>query len=188
MTALPVIEMISRQFRWPGIPGSAVVVQQLTLWIGMLGGMLASRSGRLLGLSSSSFLPESWIAPAKIFWSAALAAVSTCLAYASWVFVQSEREAGSFLLPGLPKWTALAIMLVGFAVIALRAIANASEHWHGRGLAALGLFVPLLLGYAVPIGTPGILPLSFALLALATVLGLPIFAVFGGLALLLFWS
>ncbi|MGA2214680.1 MAG: TRAP transporter small permease subunit, partial [Bryobacteraceae bacterium] len=94
MTVLPVIEMIARQFRWSGIPGSAVVVQQLTLWIGMLGGMLASRSGRLLGLSSSSFLPESWIAPAKIFWSAALAAVCTCLAYASWVFVRSERESG----------------------------------------------------------------------------------------------
>jgi tripartite ATP-independent transporter DctM subunit len=188
MTALPVIEMVARQFRWSGIPGSAVIVQQLTLWIGMLGGMLASRSGRLLGLSSSSFLPASWIAPAKIFWSAALAAVSTCLAYASWVFVQSERESGSYLLPGLPKWTALAIMLVGFAVIALRAVWNASERWPGRALAALGLFIPALLGYAIPMSLPGILPLSLALLAIATVLGLPIFAVFGGLALLLFWS
>jgi C4-dicarboxylate transporter, DctM subunit len=188
MTALPVIEMIARQFRWSGIPGSAVIVQQLTLWIGMLGGMLASRSGRLLGLSSSSFLPESWLAPAKIFWSAALAAVSTCLAYASWVFVQSERESGSYLLPGLPKWTALAIMLVGFAIIALRAVWNAGQGWKGRALAALGLFVPALLGYAIPVGIPGILPLLFTLLALATVVGLPIFAVFGGLALLLFWS
>ena len=132
MTALPVIEMVARMFRWSGIPGSAVIVQQLTLWIGMLGGMLASRSGRLLGLSSSSFLPESWIAPVKIFWSGALAAVATCLAYASWVFVQSEREAGSYLLPGLPKWTALAIMLVGFAVIALRAVWHASDGWYGR--------------------------------------------------------
>jgi len=188
MTALPVIEMVARLFRWSGIPGSAVIVQQLTLWIGMLGGMLASRSGRLLGLSSSSFLPESWIAPAKILWSGALAAVSTCLAYASWVFVQSEREAGSYLLPGLPKWTALAIMLAGFAVIALRAVWNASERWPGRALAALGLFIPALLGYLIPVGTPGILPLAFALLTLATILGLPIFAVFGGLALLLFWN
>jgi C4-dicarboxylate transporter DctM subunit len=187
MTALPVIEMVARQFRWSGIPGSAVIVQQLTLWIGMLGGMLASRSGRLLGLSSSSFLPESWIAPARIFWSAALAAVSTCLAYASWVFVQSERESGSYLLPGLPKWTALAIMLVGFAVIALRAVWNASVGWKGRAIAAVGLFIPALFGFAIPAGAPGILPLSFALLALATVVGLPIFAVFGGLALLLFW-
>ena len=29
MTLLPVIEMVSRQLRWSGIPGSAVVVQQL---------------------------------------------------------------------------------------------------------------------------------------------------------------
>jgi tripartite ATP-independent transporter DctM subunit len=188
MTALPVIEMVSRQFRWPGIPGSAVVVQQLTLWIGMLGGMLASRSGRLLGLSSSSFLPESWIAPSRVFWSAALAAVCTCLAYASWVFVRSERESGSYLLPGLPKWTALAIMLVGFAVIAIRAVWNASAGWKGRALAALGLFIPALFGYVIPVGTLGVLPLSFALLTLAIAVGLPIFAVFGGLALLLFWS
>lgn len=188
MTALPVIEMVSRLFRWSGIPGSAVIVQQLTLWIGMLGGMLAARSGRLLGLSSSSFLPESWIAPAKIFWSAALAAVCTCLAYASWVFVQSERQAGSYLLPGLPKWTALAIMLAGFAAIALRAAWNSSDHWYGRALAASGLAIPAVFGFWIPTSAPGILPLSFTLLALATILGLPIFAVFGGLALLLFWS
>ncbi len=188
MTALPVIEMISRLFRWSGIPGSAVIVQQLTLWIGMLGGMLASRSGRLLGLSSSSFLPESWVVPAKIFWSGALAAVATCLAYASWVFVKSERDAGSYLLPGVPKWTALAIMLIGFVVIALRAVWKASDYWYGRGIAALGLAIPWAFGYAIPMGTPGVLPLAFSLLALATILGLPIFAVFGGLALLLFWS
>lgn len=187
MTALPVVEMVSRQFRWPGIPGSAVVVQQLTLWIGMLGGMLASRSDRLLGLSSSAMLPESWRAPAKIISGAALAAVSTCLAWASWVFVQSERESGSYLLPGVPKWVALAIMLVGFAVIALRAVLHASPGWKGRLLAAPALVIPALLGFVIPMDTPGVLPLSLGLLLVATFLGLPIFAVFGGLALLLFW-
>jgi tripartite ATP-independent transporter DctM subunit len=188
MTALPVIEMISRQFGWRGIPGSAVVVQQLTLWIGMLGGMLASRSGRLLGLSSSTFLPESWRAPAKVISGAALAAVSTCLAWASWVFVQTERESGSYLLPGVPKWTALAIMLVGFAVIGLRGVWHAGDIWKSRALAALGLFIPALFGYVIPVSAPGILTASLVLLTAATVLGLPIFAVFGGLALLLFWN
>ncbi len=188
MTVLPVIEMVSRQFRWSGIPGSAVVVQQLTLWIGMLGGMLASRSDRLLGLSSSTFLPESWRAPAKIAAGATLAAVSTCLAWASWVFVRSESQAGSMLLPGVPKWTALAIMLVGFAVVALRAVWHASPGWKGRALAALGLPIPALFGFVIPVGTPGVLPVSLTILALISVLGLPIFAVFGGLALLLFWG
>ena len=188
MTALPVIEMASRQFRWPGIPGSAVVVQQLTLWIGMLGGMLASRSDRLLGLSSKEMLPESWRAPAKILSGAGLAAVSTCLAWASWVFVKTERESGSELLPGVPKWTALAIMLVGFGVIALRAVLHASPNWKGRLLALPGIAVPALLGFVIPVGTPGVLGLSLAMLFIISILGLPIFAVFGGLALLLFWN
>jgi C4-dicarboxylate transporter DctM subunit len=188
MTVLPVIEMVSRQFRWPGIPGSAVVVQQLTLWIGMLGGMLASRSDRLLGLSSSSFLPESWRDPAKVLSGTALAAVSTCLAWASYVFVTSERDSGSYLLPGLPKWVALSIMLIGFAVIGLRAVWHASSGWKGRAIAALGLFIPALLGFVIPVGTAGVLPLSLTALLIVSVLGLPIFAVFGGLALLLFWN
>src|SRR5581483_7808441 len=188
MALLPVIEMLSRQFHWHGIPGSAVVVQQLTLWIGMLGGMLAARSGRLLALSSSTFLPESWRAPAKLIAGAALAAVSTSLAWASWVFVRTERESGSQLLPGVPKWTVLAIMLVGFAVIALRAVWHAGANWKSRALASIAIVIPVLFGFVIPPGTPGLLSLSLALLALAAVLGLPIFAVFGGLALLLFWN
>jgi C4-dicarboxylate transporter DctM subunit len=188
MTALPVIEMVARQFRWPGIPGSALVVQQLTLWIGMLGGMLASRSDRLLGLSSSSFLPESWLAPAKIVTGAVLAAVSTSLAWASYVFVKSERDSGSYLLPGVPKWTALSIMLIGFAVIALRAVSHASPGWKGRAVAALGLFLPALYGFVFPVDASGLLPVSFVGLFIVSILGLPIFAVFGGLSLLLFWS
>ena len=188
MTALPVIEMVARQFQWPGIPGSAVVVQQLTLWIGMLGGMLASRSDRLLGLSSSTLLPESWRGPARILSGAVLAAVSTCLAWASFVFVKTERESGSELLPGVPKWTALAIMLVGFAVIALRAVWHASKSWKGRALAALGPLIPLLFGFVIPAGIKGVLSISLVGLFIVTVLGLPIFAVFGGLSLLLFWN
>jgi C4-dicarboxylate transporter DctM subunit len=188
MTALPVIEMVCRQFQWQGIPGSAVVVQQLTLWIGMLGGMLASRSDRLLGLSSSTLLPEKWRAPAKVLSGTVLAAVSMSLAWASYVFVSSERDSGSILLPGVPKWTALSIMLIGFAVIGLRAVWHASKGWKGRAFAALGLFVPALYGFVIPVGTSGVLTVSLICLLIVTVLGLPIFAVFGGLSLLLFWN
>jgi C4-dicarboxylate transporter, DctM subunit len=188
MTLLPVIEMVARQFRWPGIPGSAVVVQQLTLWIGMLGGMLASRQDRLLSLSSSTLLPESWRGPAKVVSGAVLAAVSTSLAWASYVFVKSERDSGSILLPGVPKWTALSIMLIGFAIIGLRGMWHASPSWKGRALAGLGFFLPALYGFVVPPGTIGVLPLSLIGLLVVTILGLPIFAVFGGLSLLLFWN
>jgi len=188
MVVLPVTEIVARQFKVPGVPGSALIVQQLTLWIGMLGGMLASRSDRLLGLSSSTFLPENWRAPAKILSGAALAAVAVALAYASWVFVQSEREAGSMLLPGLSKAMALAIMPVGFAVIALRAVLHASKGWKGRLLALLGALVPIPYAYLIPPATPHVLMVSLIGLLCITIVGLPIFAVFGGLSLLLFWD
>ena len=189
MTALPVIEMVSRQFRWPGIPGSAVVVQQLTLWIGMLGGMLAvalrSAAGIVFQLVPAGIVARTG---ARSLSGAALAAVSTCLAWASYVFVKSERDSGSYLLPGVPKWTALSIMLIGFAVIALRAVWHASPGWKGRAVAALGLFIPALFGFVIPVGATGVLPVSLIALLIVSVLGLPIFAVFGGLALLLFWN
>src|SRR6202030_4824168 len=40
----------------------------------------------------------------------------------------------------------------------------------------------------IPVETSGVLPLSLTALLIVSVLGLPIFAVFGGLALLLFWN
>src|SRR5262249_37830864 len=45
-----------------------------------------------------------------------------------------------------------------------------------------------VFGFAIPPGTPGVLTVSLLVLLGTMVLGLPIFAVFGGLALLLFWN
>lgn len=188
MTLLPVISMVTRLMRWPDIPVSAVVVQQLTLWIGMLGGALAARSDRLLGISSMTLLPDRWRAPVKIFTGLVLAAVSVALTWASLVFLQTERQAGSLLFPGVPKWTALAIMPLGFALIALRAVWHAGNTWIARAIAAIGLVLPYLIGFRITPGTPGVLPVALTVVLAATILGLPIFAVFGGLALILFWN
>ncbi len=182
MTLLPVSEMAARQFHLGGITGAAVIVQQLTLWIGFLGAALAARSGNLLSLSASTFLPERLRATGRIVAFAMLAAVSLSLFWASREYVMVERQAGSWILDGvLAKWVAILIMPVGFAAIALRAVWLASPVWKGRTLAAIGLLIPVALYYA---GTPAPSPLfEVGLLAmvLATLLGLPIFAV------LLFW-
>ena len=188
MIVLPVYSMTTRLLRLPDIPVSAVVVQQLTLWIGMLGGALAARSDRLLGISSMTLLPERWRAPVKIFTNTILAGVCASLTWASLVFLQSERQAGSYLFQGVPKWTVLAIMPAGFALIAFRAVWHAGTGWKTRAIAAVGLVLPYLLGFQIAPGTPGVLTISLTVVLAATVLGLPIFAVFGGLALVLFWN
>ncbi len=188
MAILPVSEMASRQFHFHGVPGSAVIVQQLTLWVGLLGAALAARSGNLLSLSTSTFLPEKWQGPARIFFSTVLTAVAICLAYASVELVKVERESGSYLLQGIPKWWVQLIMPVGFAVIALRGAWHAGPRWWAKAIAAAGLFIPLILYYAGSPGPAPIFQLGIVLMVAATLLGLPIFAVFGGFALLLFWS
>ncbi len=187
MTLLPAIEVGARHFRWiPSVPGSPIYVQHLTLWIGLLGGVMAARKGRLLALSASTLLPPVWRGPAAALAAAALASVASALAWASWQFAVSEREAGSELVPGLPKWYALLAMPVGFALIALWAVWRPGAGWWGRAFAALGLAAPVVLGRAAP-ESFGVFPLALTLLGLATVAGLPIFAVFGGFAMVLFW-
>jgi C4-dicarboxylate transporter, DctM subunit len=188
MTLFPVIEMGARQLRLPGFPGSTILVQQLTLWLGMLGGALAARSNRLLAMSAVEYLPESWRARARLLANTILAAVSVCLAFASWTFLQAEFEADTTLLPWLPKYVAITVMPVGFALIALRAVWQASPRWRERAIAAIGLVIPAAFAYVIPVTAPGVVPLSLSVLGLAAVLGLPIFAVFGGVALLLFWA
>lgn len=188
MSLLPVAEMVARQFGWPSIPGSAVVVQHLTLWVAFLGAALAAKSGRLLALSANLFLPPEWVPRVKIFSSAVAAAVTLCLAWASLQFVLAEREGGAILALGIPKWVAQGIMPAAFLAVALRAVWHASASRTGRLAASLGLIVPLLL-FLAPKPT-GIAPLFCGILVIlaAALLGLPIFATLGGLALLLFWS
>ena len=53
MLLLPVAEIVLRRVFKTGISGSSVIVQHLTLIVGMLGGAIAARDGRLLALSPS---------------------------------------------------------------------------------------------------------------------------------------
>jgi len=56
MAVLPIAEIVLRTTLGFGIPGSAGIVQHLTLWVGMLGGAIAAREARLLSLSTGSAL------------------------------------------------------------------------------------------------------------------------------------
>src|SRR5436305_1789890 len=51
LMTLPVVEILLRSIFKTGVSGSTVIVQHLTLIIGMLGGAIAARDGRLLALS-----------------------------------------------------------------------------------------------------------------------------------------
>jgi len=188
MSILPITEMAARQFHTPGVAGSTVFVQHLTLWIAFVGAALAASSDRLLALSANTFLPERWVAPVRVFACATGAAVALALAWASLEFVRAEREGGGILAAGVPRWVAQIAMPAGFLLVALRIVWYASPRWKPRLAAAAGLLVPVLLFVAPKPEGPAALLMGLAVILVAAMLGLPIFATLGGIALLLFWS
>ena len=185
MSLLPVGEMVARLFGLSGIPGAIVFVQHLTLFVAFLGAALAASSDRLLSMSANTLLPASWLPRARVFVFAVAAAVTVSLAWAGIQFVLAEREGGAGLALGLPRWPAQAIMPLGFLLIAGFGIWKAADSWKPRLAAALGLLVPLV--FALAPASAGLLWAGVAIVLAAALLGMPIFATLGGIALILYW-
>ena len=188
MAVLPLVEIVGRVVVGRGVSGSIVIVQNLTLWITLLGAALAARSERLLALSTLRFLPGRAQRPVKIFTSAAAVAIGATLVYASLDFVQIEREFGDIVAWNIPIWIVLSILPAGFAAITGRLVWNAAPDWPGRALASLGLMVPLIFTSLPGIDDVGIVVPAILVIVAATAMGMPIFAAIGGAALVLFWN
>ncbi len=187
MAALPLLEIVGRRLWRTGIPGSNALVQHATLWIGFLGGAIAARDGRLLSLGR---LPDRFREPYRgIFGalvSAVSAAISLLLAWSGLQLVRAEFADRQHVVPFLPVWFAEAVIPAGFALVAWRLVRGASGKWWIRAAVAAGAFAAaafvssdFILGGA---------PFAAALVVLlaALVLGAPLFAGIGGVAVLFF--
>ena len=170
------------------MPGSAPLVQHMTLWITFVGGALAARSDRLLALSLTRFLPERLENTSRLVTSVIAVSVTSLLFVASVELVGLDREFGDTVAWGIPVWSMSIIIPFGLALITGRLVWKASDSWWGRLGAASGLFVPALFGLFPSAGGLGWLVPASVVLLVATALGMPIFAAIGGMAMLLFWG
>jgi tripartite ATP-independent transporter DctM subunit len=189
LVVLPLTEIILRATLQTGLSGSTVFVQHMTLIIGMLGGAVAARENRLLGLSTgSAFLKGRLKSGAALFSGAVAAAISLFLCVASFQFVHTEKEAGSILAYNVPVWVIQCVMPLGFGLVAVRLLYHSGESWRYRGLAAALTGLLTFLAVRPPVSpAEAVTPALIGLLA-ATALGSPVFATLGGAALLLFWG
>jgi len=186
---LPLIEVLLRKYFHTGIPAQSAFLQHLTLIIGMLGGAVAAREGKLLALSAlTTVLPPRWGAVATA-WSGGIAAViAGFLCAASVEFVRTDREGGAMIMAGFPAWWLQVVMPLGFGLIALRLAWRTATHWRGRMAAAA--LIGLLAWFALhpPAEAERVVPWALGLLLSATILGAPVFATLGGAAIILFWG
>jgi tripartite ATP-independent transporter DctM subunit len=189
LVLLPLVEIVLRKLFQTGISGATAFQQHMTLLIGLLGGALAAREGRLLTLSTlMDLLKGQGRVFARVFSSSFAASISVFLCVAAAQLVQSEKEAGKILAYGIPLWTIQLVMPLSFGVIALRLLWRAAEGWRGRLVALLLAGGVVWTGFYPPMAPDTlVLPALLALL-LAVVLGAPIFVLLGGAALILFWG
>ncbi|MDX1711484.1 MAG: TRAP transporter large permease subunit [Rhodovibrionaceae bacterium] len=185
MAALPVVELLLRNFVDVGIPGASAIRVNMTLWVGFLGAMLASRRDRHLRISAAfDHLPDRFKARIGPLVAMICTAVGAGLTWGAVDFVVQETWS-QVTVGGLPIWVVECIFPLAFAVVTLRFIS------HGRGLAekaaaALGIALAATVFY-------GLVPLDGVFVAVALVglfaafvLGAPIFVLLGGAAVILF--
>jgi len=188
-TFLPLVDAVGRRLGGFHVPGSAVYLQQLTLILAFLGGLLAVREGKHLTLSIAELLGgESVLGRgARVFGAGVAAAVTAVLAYGAFGVVMADRQAGERLPLGLPVWVTECVMPLGLALMALRLASRASVRPRGKAVA----FVAIAAAFGL-----GLLPrpagVAFGLLELAilaaVLLGAPVFVAMAGSALLLFFA
>ena len=186
MMLIPLIEIVMRPLMGSGISNAPVVVQHLGLVLAMFGALAAERHGHLTSFGSND--GSKGFTPAWRLAQLLAALVCGMLAYASWQFVSTERDAAHTLAYGLPVWTLQACMPLCFGLLGFKLGARCAK---GLPLAALVAAVIPGLGIAIAAqleGTSFSPWPAFALLAAALLAGAPIFTVLGGLALVLFWS
>ncbi len=187
MLMLPLAESLLRRVFGIGIVGSAVFVQHLVLYVGMLGSAIASRNGRLLAISTvTNYLKGGWKTTATVYASSFSISVTLYLVAASIQFIVAKNEVGDTLIQGIPLWPVLLILPFGFSLIAGRTFFQVSESWRIRGITCITVLVMVALGTFIP-AERSTVPAIVALLV-ASVLGSPIFSVLGGAAMILFWG
>ncbi len=186
MAGLPVLEMVLRGVFRTHLPGTSGYVQHLSLWVGFLGAMIASRESRHLNLSAGlAVLPPRLQALTGPFAAALSTAVATGLCYASVQFVWVELQSPTRIGGWLPVWALEAVLPLAFAVMGLRFVTQAGSA-RQCAVAALGIPAAAAIGFLLGPEVGPLLWPALLVLVLAAFLGAPIFVALGGAALLLF--
>ncbi|MBI1839975.1 MAG: TRAP transporter large permease subunit [Verrucomicrobia bacterium] len=189
MMLLPLLEILLRKFAARGIPNVSALVQHLTLLVGVVGGALAARDQRLLALSPlSDSLKGRWRRAAAVLSQGWSAAVCVWLVVASLRFIDGERRLSQELALGIPKWWVQCALPIGFASIAARLVWHSGAAFLEKGLTLAVAALLLAVGQWGGLDAEKWWPAALGVLALATVLGAPVFVTLSGAALILFWG
>ncbi len=192
MVLIPVVEVLLRKIRGQG-PGLGPIVQHLSVWLGFIGALGATASGKHLGLATTAFLPphHPLRRVARFLGGAVSSVTAMMLAYASYIALKDNAVSTDTLPGGIPEWWGGVIVPVAFALICVRFIwftHGINATWRER-IVSLGACIFCALAFKLGAGHahlflwPGVL-----CIVAAFALGAPVFVAMSGLAMLLFFT
>ena len=190
LTFFPALEILARLIGRPGIPASAILVQHMTLWIGFIGAVLATRQNKLLSLIRKPLFQEDkifhlgrWIAKNISF------IVILFLFWGSLNLVIVEYNYPTYIAPGILRWVGQSIMPLGFLLIAAQIFLKSTKNHLLRATMLMITIFIILISLTDAFQDNGLfLWCSVGLIIFSMIFGTPIFIGLGGLAILFFWS
>lgn len=188
-TLFPLIDALGRIKGGFYIPGGAAWLQQFTLWITFLGGLVATREEKHLRIAAAEIFKGRAIDHViRVATHALAAAVCAILAYASVQLIIVNREEDKILSGGVPVWVSECMMPAAVAIIALMFLWKSSSRWLGRIAAIVGALAIGTLGIYAPDWTANHAWLLTGALVVLVLLGAPVFVGMSATALLWFFS
>jgi TRAP-type C4-dicarboxylate transport system permease small subunit len=126
MVVLAFAQVLLRNAFGTSLGWGDVLVRQLVMWAGFIGAAVAASEERHISIDAlTKFLAKRWVHVVRVVTNAFAAVVSGFLANAAWGLVTSERQGPhGNLLPGIPEWVGLAIIPVGYVLIAIHFAIN----------------------------------------------------------------
>lgn len=117
------LSLLSMALRWAGsgLAAADPLLRYGVLWLGLIGGVAATRSGRHVQIGAvARLLPRAAADLVARGLALITAALTSLISYASARFVLEERAAGTLAYGDIPLWILQTILPLGFALLTLR--------------------------------------------------------------------
>jgi tripartite ATP-independent transporter DctM subunit len=191
LVSFPIFQIISRYIDFFSIPASQQVVQHMTLWIGFVGAIIATRSNKLLSVvrepvfrsSNSNSFPHFLVHAFSV-------AIVFILSISYLKMIQIGIEYPEYIAPYIPTWFAQSIIPLGLILIWYQMIITSSSDLKYRLLLIFISIVSTVTLYywQFPLANSFLLWTKVVSAIVLVAFGLPIFILLASLSVFFFLS
>jgi C4-dicarboxylate transporter, DctQ subunit len=133
MVLLSFLQVLLRNFFDTGLLWADIFLRHLVLWVGFIGASLATRTEKHINIDLlSRIVSRRYLIPVKIVTQLFTITICVILARASYIFLMSEKEAGTIVFQSIPSWYLQSILPVGFLLIGFRFLLKILEEITGQ--------------------------------------------------------